>query len=123
MTSTAGPGFTLMGEGIGLAWIAEIPLVVIDVQRGGPSTGLPTKPEQSDLLTALFPGHGDMKIPVLAPGTVEECYAAGIMSLNWAERYQGPVVVLSEHALSERTQNIPRPEENKFKIDNIKKDD
>jgi len=117
MTSTAGPGFTLMGEGIGLAWMAEIPVVIVDVQRGGPSTGLPTKTEQSDLLTALFPGHGDMKIPVLAPGTVEECYAAGIMSLNWAERYQGPVVVLSEHALSERTQNIPRPQENKFKIE------
>lgn len=109
MTSTAGPGFTLMGEGIGLAWMAEIPLVVIDVQRGGPSTGLPTKTEQSDLLTALYPGHGDMKMPVIAPGTVEECFEAGVMSLNWAERYQGPVVVLSEHALSERRQNIPRP--------------
>ena len=120
MTSTAGPGFTLMGEGIGLAWMAEIPVVIIDVQRGGPSTGLPTKTEQSDLLTALYPGHGDMKIPVLAPGTVEECYAAGIMSLNWAERYQGPVVVLSEHALSERRQNIPRPQENTFKIEKRK---
>ena len=120
MTSTAGPGFTLMGEGIGLAWMAEIPVVIIDVQRGGPSTGLPTKTEQSDLLTALYPGHGDMKIPVIAPGTVEECYAAGIMSLNWAERYQGPVVVLSEHALSERRQNIPRPQENTFKIEKRK---
>ena len=114
MTSTAGPGFTLMGEGIGLAWMAEIPLVVIDVQRGGPSTGLPTKTEQSDLLTALYPGHGDMKMPVIAPGTVEECFEAGVMSLNWAERYQGPVVVLSEHALSERRQNIPRPVLNSF---------
>tara|TARA_B100000929_G_C15502495_1_gene417851 strand:- start:991 stop:2694 length:1704 start_codon:yes stop_codon:yes gene_type:complete len=110
MTSTAGPGFTLMGEGIGLAWMAEIPLVVIDVQRGGPSTGLPTKTEQSDLLTALYPGHGDMKMPVMAPGTVEECFVAGVMSVNWAERYQGPVVVLSEMALSERRQNIPRPD-------------
>ena len=110
MTSTAGPGFTLMGEGIGLAWMAEIPLVVIDVQRGGPSTGLPTKTEQSDLLTALYPGHGDMKMPVIAPGTVEECFVAGVKSVNWAERYQGPVVVLSEHALSERRQNIPRPD-------------
>ena len=110
MTSTAGPGFTLMGEGIGLAWMAEIPLVVIDVQRGGPSTGLPTKTEQSDLLTALYPGHGDMKMPVIAPGTVEECFVAGVKSVNWAERYQGPVVVLSDHALSERRQNIPRPD-------------
>ena len=110
MTSTAGPGFTLMGEGIGLAWMAEIPVVVVDVQRGGPSTCLPTKTEQSDLLTALYPGHGDMKMPVIAPGTVEECFIAGVKSVNWAERYQGPVVILSEHALSERRQNIPRPD-------------
>ena len=110
MTSTAGPGFTLMGEGIGLAWMAEIPVVVVDVQRGGPSTGLPTKTEQSDLLTALYPGHGDMKMPVIAPGTVEECFIAGVKSVNWAERYQGPVIILSEHALSERRQNIPRPD-------------
>ena len=110
MTSTAGPGFTLMGEGIGLAWMAEIPVVVVDVQRGGPSTGLPTKTEQSDLLTALYPGHGDMKMPVIAPGTVEECFVAGVKSVNWAERYQGPVVILSEHALSERRQNILRPD-------------
>ena len=110
MTRTAGPGFTLMGEGIGLAWMAEIPVVVVDVQRGGPSTGLPTKTEQSDLLTALYPGHGDMKMPVIAPGTVEECFIAGVKSVNWAERYQGPVVILSEHALSERRQNIPRPD-------------
>ena len=110
MTSTAGPGFSLMGEGIGLAWMAEIPCVVVNVQRGGPSTGLPTKTEQSDLLTALYPGHGDLKIPVIAPGTVEECFYAGLMSVNWAERYQGPVVLLSEMALSERNQNIPKPD-------------
>ena len=110
MTSTAGPGFSLMGEGIGLAWMAEIPCVVVNVQRGGPSTGLPTKTEQSDLLTALYPGHGDLKIPVIAPGTVEECFYAGLMAVNWAERYQGPVVLLSEMALSERNQNIPKPD-------------
>ena len=110
MTSTAGPGFSLMGEGIGLAWMAEIPCVVVNVQRGGPSTGLHTKTEQSDLLTALYPGHGDLKMPVIAPGTVEECFYAGLMSVNWAERYQGPVVLLSEMALSERNQNIPKPD-------------
>ena len=89
MTSTAGPGFSLMGEGLGLAWMAEIPLVVADIQRGGPSTGLPTKTEQSDLLTALYPGHGDIRLPVIAPGTVEECFYAGVYAFNWAERYQG----------------------------------
>ena len=109
MTATAGPGFTLMGEGIGLAWMAEIPIVVVDVQRGGPATGLPTKTEQSDLQTALHPAHGDSKLPVIAPGTVEECFYASIHAFNWAERYQGPVMVLSEHMMAERSQNIPMP--------------
>ncbi len=110
MTATSGPGFTLMGEGIGLAWMAEIPCVIVDVQRGGPATGLPTKTEQSDLLAALSPAHGDSKIPVIAAGTVEECFLAGAHAFNWAERYQGPVVILSEHSLAERAQNIRRPD-------------
>ena len=110
MTATSGPGFTLMGEGIGLAWMAEIPCVIVDVQRGGPATGLPTKTEQSDLLAALSPAHGDSKIPVIAAGTVEECFLAGVHAFNWAERYQGPVVILSEHSLAERAQNIRRPD-------------
>ncbi len=114
MTSTAGPGFTLMGEGLGLAWMMEIPLVVADVQRGGPATGLPTKTEQSDLYVALHPAHGDAELPVIAPGTVEECFYAAGMALNWAERYQGPVILLSEHMLSERTQNIPKPDLSKI---------
>ena len=118
MTGTAGPGFSLMGEGLGLAWMAEIPLVVADVQRGGPSTGLPTKTEQSDLFTALYPGHGDMRLPIIAPGTVEECFYAAIDAFNWAERYQGPVVVLSEHMLSERNQNIPKPDLSKVEVEN-----
>jgi 2-oxoglutarate ferredoxin oxidoreductase subunit alpha len=110
MTATAGPGFSLMSEGLGLAWMAEIPCVVIDVQRGGPATGLPTKTEQSDLLTALHPAHGDVRLPIIAPGTVEECFYAAVQALNWAERYQGPVIVLSEMALAERSQNIRKPD-------------
>ena len=118
MTATSGPGFTLMAEGIGLAWMAEIPLVVVDVQRGGPATGLPTKTEQSDLLTAITPAHGDSRVPVIAPGTVEECFYASVMAFNWAERYQGPVMLLSEHSLAERAQNIPRPDLNKVPVEN-----
>jgi len=110
MTSTAGPGFSLMHEGLGMAWMAEIPGVVIDVQRGGPATGLPTKTEQSDLAIAMRPAHGDVSIPVIAPGTVEECFYAAVHSLNWAERYQGPVMLLSEMMLAERAQNIPKPD-------------
>ena len=110
MTATAGPGFSLMAEGLGLAWMAEIPCVVVNVQRGGPATGLPTKTEQADLMCALYPAHGDVCLPVIAPGTVEECFHAAISALNWAERYQGPVVVLSEHSLAERSQNIRKPD-------------
>ena len=110
MTATAGPGLSLMSEGIGLAWMAEIPCVVVDVQRGGPSTGLPTKSEQSDLLLCLNPGHGDMSIPILAPGSVEECFDAGALAVNWAERYQGPVILMSEFGQAEKGENIRRPE-------------
>ena len=117
MTATAGPGFSLMAEGLGLAWMAEIPLVVVDVQRGGPATGLPTKTEQSDLLSSMFPAHGDVRLPIIAPGTVEECFYATVQAFNWAERYQGPVIVLSEHALSERNQNMPKPDLDKVAVE------
>ena len=117
MTSTAGPGFSLMSEGLGMAWMAEIPGVVIDVQRGGPATGLPTKTEQSDLFAAIHPAHGDASLPVIAPGTVEECFYAAVQALNWAERYQGPVILLSEMMLAERAQNIPRPELSKLAVE------
>ena len=110
MTATSGPGFTLMGEGIGLGWMAELPCVIVNVQRGGPATGLPTKTEQSDLLAALTPAHGDSRLPVIAPGTVEECFYGTVAAFNWAERAQCPVVLLSEHTLAERAQNIPKPD-------------
>ena len=113
MTSTSGPGLSLMSEGLGMAWMAEIPCVVVDVQRGGPATGLPTKVEQSDLFAALHPAHGDASLPIIAAGTVEECYYAAINAINWAEKYQGPVILLSDHALSEQAQNIPKPDVNK----------
>jgi len=117
MTATSGPGFTLMAEGIGLAWMAEIPLVVVDVQRGGPATGLPTKTEQSDLITAISPAHGDSRIPVIAPGTVEECFYGAVAAFNWAERYQGPVMLLTEHSLAERAQNVPKPDLSKVPVE------
>jgi 2-oxoglutarate ferredoxin oxidoreductase subunit alpha len=113
MTSTAGPGLSLMGEGLGLAWMAEIPLVVANVQRGGPATGLPTKTEQSDLIVALNPGHGDMRLPVIAPGNVEEAFTAAADAVNWSERYQGPVILLTEASIAERSQDVPRPDTSK----------
>ena len=120
MTATAGPGFSLMSEGLGLAWMAEIPLVVVDVQRGGPATGLPTKTEQSDLLACLHPAHGDVTLPIIAPGDVEECFYGAATALNWAERYQGPVVLMSEMSLAERAQNIPKPDLSKVEVENRK---
>ena len=110
MTATAGPGVSLMSEGLGLSWIAEIPLVVVDVQRGGPATGLPTKTEQSDLMSCMFPAHGDVRLPVIAVGTVEECFYGAVKAIEWAEKYQGPVMLMSEMALAERAQNIPKPD-------------
>ena len=120
MTATAGPGFSLMSEGIGMGWMAEIPAVIVDVQRGGPATGLPTKTEQSDLFAALTPAHGDVMLPVIAPGTVEECFFAAINAFNWAERYQGPVVLLSEMSLAERADNMPRPDLGAVVVENRK---
>ena len=115
MTATAGPGVSLMSEGLGLGWVAEIPLVVVDVQRGGPATGLPTKTEQSDLMSCMFPAHGDVRMPVIAVGTVEECFYGAIKAIEWAEKYQGPVILMSEMALAERAQNIPKPDLSKIK--------
>ena len=117
MTSTAGPGLSLMSEGLGLAWMAEIPLVVVNVQRGGPATGLPTKTEQSDLMSTMFPAHGDIRLPVIAPGSVEECFHGAVTAVNWAERYQGPVILMSEMALSERNQNLRKPDLSKIPVE------
>ena len=118
MTSTAGPGLSLMSEAIGMGWMAEIPAVIADIQRGGPATGLPTKTEQSDLLAALSPAHGDSRMPIIAPGTVEECFYAAVNAFNWAERYQGPVILLSEMMLADRAQNIPKPDLDKVVVEN-----
>jgi len=114
MTATSGPGISLMSEGLGLAWIAEIPLVVVNVQRGGPATGLPTKTEQSDLFGCMYPAHGDVKLPIIAAGTVEECFYGAVKAVEWAEKYQGPVVLMTEMALAERAQNIPKPDLSKI---------
>ena len=117
MTATAGPGLSLMSEGLGLGWMAEIPLVVVDVQRGGPATGLPTKTEQSDLMMCMYPAHGDVKLPIIAVGTVEEAFYGAIWAFNWAERYQGPVILMTEMSLAERAQNIPKPDLSKVAVE------
>jgi len=96
MTSTSGPGISLMGEFAGLGYYAEIPGVIFDVQRTGPSTGMPTRTQQSDLLSTAFLSHGDTKHVVLLPGSVKECFELSIEAFNLAERLQTPVFVLSD---------------------------
>ncbi len=96
MTSTSGPGFSLMMETLGLAGISETPLVIVDVQRGGPSTGLPTKTEQSDLYEALYGSHGESPRIVLTPTTIEECFRFAVEAFNLAETYQCPVILASD---------------------------
>jgi len=110
VTITSGPGYSLKQEGIGLAVMAEIPLVVVNVQRGGPSTGQPTKSEQGDLLTVMFGSHGDAPKVVLAPGTIEDCFYSMITARRIAEAFNMVVVVLSDAALSTAQQPFPRPQ-------------
>lgn len=96
LTCTSGPGFDLKSEGLGLAVMTELPLVVIDVQRAGPSTGMPTKPEQSDLLMALFGRHGESPIPVIAPLSPADSYQTLLTAMQMAVRFMTPVVLLSD---------------------------
>ncbi|HSP34042.1 MAG TPA: 2-oxoacid:acceptor oxidoreductase subunit alpha, partial [Thermoanaerobaculia bacterium] len=106
MTATSGPGMALMAEMIGLSSMAEIPAVVYNVQRGGPSTGIPTKSEQSDLLHAVFASHGDTPRAVIACSDVEDSYHATVDAFNIAEEFQLPVIVLSEQSIAQRRETI-----------------
>ncbi len=110
VTVTSGPGYSLKQEAIGLAVMGEIPLVVINVQRGGPSTGQPTKVEQGDLMTSIFGSHGDAPKVVLAPATIEDCFYAVITARKIAETFNMVVVVLSDTSLASSQQPFPRPQ-------------
>jgi 2-oxoglutarate ferredoxin oxidoreductase subunit alpha len=106
LTATSGPGLSLKTEMLGLATIAELPLVCIDVQRGGPSTGIPTKSEQSDLFQAAFSAHGDVVRPVLAPTSVADTFPVTVEAFNIAERYQTPVLLLSDQEIAQRKETV-----------------
>ncbi len=110
VTVTSGPGYSLKQEAIGLAVMGEIPLVVINVQRGGPSTGQPTKVEQGDLLTSIFGSHGDAPKVVIAPGTIEDCFYSVITARKIAETFNMVVVILSDASLASSQQPFPRPQ-------------
>lgn len=108
-TVTSGPGMALKTEFLGLAVMAEIPLVVVDVQRGGPSTGLPTKVEQADLLMSIFGTHGDAPKVVMAPSSIEDCFYSIITARKIAESFRMPVIVLTDANLATGQQLFPRP--------------
>jgi 2-oxoglutarate ferredoxin oxidoreductase subunit alpha len=120
MTATSGPGLSLKTEIMGLASIAELPLVIVDVQRGGPSTGLPTKPEQCDLFAAAFSAHGDVLRPVLAPTSVADTFDITVEAFNLAEKYQTPVLVLSDQEVAQRKETVDPIDTSRYTIINRK---
>jgi 2-oxoglutarate/2-oxoacid ferredoxin oxidoreductase subunit alpha len=116
LTASAGPGLSLMMEAIGLAGITETPIVIVDTQRGGPSTGLPTKQEQSDLMAMIYGTHGEIPKIVMAPSTVQEAFYDMVEAFNLAEEYQCPVIVLSDLQLSLGKQTVEPLEYDKIEI-------
>ncbi len=116
MTATSGPGYSLMTENIGYAYMTETPLVVINVQRGGPSTGLPTKVSQSDTMQAAWGPHGDYTAIALAPSTIGETVYEVIRAFNLAERFRTPVTVLLDEVIGHSRQIIELPEPGEIEI-------
>jgi 2-oxoglutarate ferredoxin oxidoreductase subunit alpha len=110
MTATSGPGFSLMQENIGFASIAEIPCVLVNVMRGGPSTGMPTRPSQGDVMQSRWGTHGDHPIIVLSPQSVLECYTLTIHAFNLAEKYRSPVILLMDGIVGHMWENVQLPE-------------
>lgn len=109
VTGSSGPGISLKTEAIGWAVMSEMPLVVCNIQRGGPSTGMPTNVEQSDLNLAVFGGHGDCPRVVLAPANVEDCFFTAIEAVNIARKYSVPVLILSDQAIATRIEAFEEP--------------
>jgi 2-oxoglutarate ferredoxin oxidoreductase subunit alpha len=110
VTGSSGPGISLKTEAIGWGVMAEVPLVICDVQRGGPSTGMPTNVEQSDLNIACFGGHGDSPRVVLAPASVEDCFYTAIEAVNIARQYNTPVFILSDQSIATRIETFEEPD-------------
>ncbi|MCX7995794.1 MAG: 2-oxoacid:acceptor oxidoreductase subunit alpha [candidate division WOR-3 bacterium] len=116
MTATSGPGFSLMQENIGYAAMAEVPVVVVDVQRGGPSTGLPTMPSQSDVMQARWGTHGDHPVIAVAPSTVQDTYEWTIKAFNFSEKYRVPVIILMDEIVGHLSEKIIIPDVNEIEI-------
>jgi 2-oxoglutarate ferredoxin oxidoreductase subunit alpha len=110
VTGSSGPGISLKTEALGWASMAEMPVVIVDVQRGGPSTGMPTNVEQSDLNIACFGGHGDSPRVVLAPASVEDCFYTAIEAVNIARKYSTPVIILTDQGIATRIEAFVYPD-------------
>ncbi len=116
MTSTSGPGFSLMMENIGLGMMTETPCVVVNIQRGGPSTGLPTLVGQADVMQARWGSHGDYGCIALAPASPQECFDYTIKAFNLSEKYRQPVFVLADEVVGHMTEKVVIPKRDKLKI-------
>ena len=118
MTATSGPGFSLMQENIGFAAIAEIPSVVVNVMRAGPSTGLPTRPSQGDVMQARWGTHGDHPIIVLSPHSIKETFDLTITAVNFSEKYRVPVVLLMDEVIGHMREKMALPDPESIQLIN-----
>ncbi|MBP5288763.1 MAG: 2-oxoacid:acceptor oxidoreductase subunit alpha [Clostridia bacterium] len=118
MTATSGPGFSLKQENLGYACLTEIPFVLVDVPRAGPSTGLPTSPSQGDVMQAKWGTHGDHPMIAIAPSTVEECFKLCVRCFNLSEKYRTPVIFLMDEIVGHLREGIEIPEEGELEIVN-----
>lgn len=116
MTATSGPGFSLMQENLGFACAAEVPCVIVNVMRGGPSTGLPTSPAQGDVQMARWGTHGDHPVVVLAVSTVLDSFAITVKAFNIAEQYRVPVIVLSDEVVAHTRESVELPTKDEVKV-------
>jgi 2-oxoglutarate ferredoxin oxidoreductase subunit alpha len=116
MTATSGPGFSLMQENLGYACIAEVPCVVVNVMRGGPSTGLPTYPAQGDVMQARWGTHGDHPIIALCPSSVGECFTLTVKAFNYSEKYRTPVILLMDEVVGHMREKVVYPEPGQYEI-------
>jgi 2-oxoglutarate ferredoxin oxidoreductase subunit alpha len=118
MTVTSGPGFSLMMENIGLGAMLETPCVVVNVQRGGPSTGLPTLPGQADIMQARWGSHGDYELISVCPNSPQECFDLTITAFNFSEKYRVPVLVMMDECVGHMTEKVIIPEADKIELIN-----
>lgn len=109
LTATSGPGFSLMQENLGLAVMGEVPCVIVNVQRSGPSTGLATKPAQSDIMQVRWGRHGDQSVIALCPATVRECFMLTVQAFNFAERFRVPVILMPDEIIAHMRENVALP--------------